>query len=65
MIAFRPANAALVAVMSAFPRLISGRSGRLGVEAVMGIGYDDYDDYEDYSRGRAIPEAVVGLRTPT
>lgn len=39
MIAFCPANAALVAVMSAFPRLISGRSGRLGVEAVMGIGY--------------------------
>ena len=36
MIAFCPANAVLVAVMSAFPRLISGRSGRLGVEAVMG-----------------------------
>jgi hypothetical protein len=44
MIAFCPANAVLVAVMSAFPRLISGRSGRLGVEAVMGleIYYDDY-----------------------
>jgi hypothetical protein len=35
MIAFCPANAEIVVVMSAFPRLISGKLGRLGVEAVM------------------------------
>ena len=63
MIAFRPANAALVAVMSAFARLISGRSGRLGVEAVMGIGYDDLMIRRLLSWPRH-PEAVV-LRTPT
>ena len=62
MIAFCPANAVLVAVMSAFPRLISGRSGRLGVEAVMGL---DIIMMITNSRGRAIPEAVVVLRTTT
>ena len=35
MTAFCPENAALMAVNSALPRLIRGRSGRLGVDAVM------------------------------
>ena len=64
MIALCPANAVLVAVMSAFPRLISGRSGRLGVEAVMGDIIMMIRKNTN-SRGRAIPEAVVVLRTTT
>ena len=44
MTVFSPENAALVAVNSAFPRLVIGRSGKFGEAVMFVVGGYEYRD---------------------